>query len=1487
MLLIELVGGHTVGSEAGNQWTKAARVGPDAVEIADLAMSALDPGLAQLRSEVRDDLARWAESTCTGLRLVRWLAPGFTSAQLCVVEVSRPSSPVRHTVLKACPPGTASEPHIHNAALAQAPRAFAHKHLVSQPLDPVLCASGWSIMFQDLADDDLANMRSLSSLRQNPVAPAAVKRIVKGVLTDWNPNDSALDISASDYLAAHLGLQLEQDSSLLSWAARVGRLLDPAHLWVLDPSDATVVPNPLAVARGNFELPTVRTIMGRAHGDLHGGNILLPVRPLENAPRHSDFRLIDLSAYASHAPLARDPVHLILSLVAEQWTELSFGAREAVSRYLIDPQSTPPLDVPVGLHRIIDESGKAETNWLQGRGISREWSLQRLLSIVGCSLRFIPRSGSDDHAWWFFWLAARAAHRFAAWHGLRIPRHGAVVSPLANADIVAARDTAEALIDACSLFDGSTATIALLPVGSLTPEANHVVGSLPWDLVVDFDPSTDTTGAFRHAPDGPRGHRLVDVGQEAIFTRHCTTWLAASGLRTTADALNSEDALQWRVRALPTLANALTRLAQVSTRSATLVLLGPPDARSLWILDAAVDRFSGRLHVVHIGGEDDRLSVYHPSYLQGNASAVVSASAAVALTPRTEAGSAAIPSTAGLVELTSTEIAYFEEVGELLHSRVGIFPPASDSTCSNFFDGHRITWFDLDVGRDIPRDGSQRIEGLVRQSLKNRETTRIPLPHRPGAGGTTVARRVAWTLHNDYPVLVVERLQESVLLANRVRDLYSRTGLSILVVAELTNDSVIEDAYSRLRATVPVTFLSVARRLRPPTPGTIGHDTYLGYLSESEKRLMRDHFTQVAPLRERELAELTRNANRVVPFHFGLAAFGRDYTAVGEFVEHTLEGLPADEREALCLIALCHRFAALSLPAVVLADVLRLPVATAPDRTARRLAERLEDLLIEEPRRYWRTLHPVVAEEILRQALRPSSGYGTWTAKLGELCIRLIQLFMRLTNGTSLPNDMRQILERLFLLRDNQDAVGSSQIAIDTRPDFAELVRTVGTLGGRLEIFRSLSESFPAESHFWAHYGRLLAYAAMDFTVAHQMMRRALEVSSGAEDATLYHMSGMVYRKELEAVVGSAQHLPPGPARREAEQVILALAEQALSEFRRARLLNDASEYPHVATARLCIRVIEFGQGCSGRGTYRDFFSLPTSAPYCTLLAEAEDALDAVREIIGGDKPSFRLESAANDLLAFYDDFVGMVRAWRGLLERTDFEKGPIRRRIVRALKGRADTWPEVWAASQTSVRSAVQLLEENLRDDPYDWHSTREWLRASRPLGPSLDRAAELVSYWVEASPSRDAYYYDYVIAALQAIAGRASAIVEYGRKVEASRLRSANFPNRRHVYEWLGDGQGLGRLIQNRELGAWDRRVPGAPDPSLLGRIEGKIVDISDSDLSGSIEVVPGVSVFFTPIVNGFSHERDLNARVSVLLGFSYDGPQGWAPRRLAPPP
>jgi len=1445
--------------------------------LGPVSSGGVDPDLAAaLPADAAQGLASWEAATGRRVFLDRLLTNGFTDAVVAIVLIDGGGEPARKVDLKVIPSGArVDEPGAHAAALAGSPEGFAQAHLVRQAFDPYR-VDGWTVMFQDLAGGSVAGFRPLSALSGTADVPSALAAVAGSVLHEWNDAPAFRSLTVAEFMRWHVRHKLDPGGSLSGWiAAELGEAALVADALVFAADDrARPVPNPVRLCwDAGPAQERVNAIVGNAHGDLHLENVLVPV---DGIPRPDQFRLIDLSAFDGAAPLTRDPANLLLSEIARVLPGLRPRSRRALLGVVADTDgegAALPADLAT-LRAAAEAVLAAGQTVAADGGLADEWRDQHLLSVAGGALAFASRAMFDTaDRTWFFELAARAADRWAAVRGVPAPTAGTAVGTPLDERRRTARAAAERVADACGGFDGTVAAAALVPAGVLTPDAVADLAAAGWDLVVEFDPATDLPGGGWAAAQaaGVPG-RLVAAGQAPGFGRRTTTWLAAAGLAAPGAAPAPAGPRQWRMQALAHVRDTVGALAASTGGPIVLVVLGEPDDRARAVAEATIDAAGDRLRLLTVADSPDGpFDAYAAEHLSAEPGLVASH---LPRRPRPGGGSAGGPATlpggpapGGRIAVDDEVVAWFDGHAELLHSRTGLDADSVVGVGTDYYRGRVITWFELSAGVDVPRPGAvDHLERAVRRQLADRGTRRHAYQHSPGAGGTTVVRRVAWQLHHDHPILVASGVADPRPLADRIRELGRLTDRQVLVVIENTSANVTDALFDQLRAdTVPALLLLVGRRTTAPSPALAADpERYLGPLGPDERDELVRLFAPLAPDRRADLERLSRRpAEMSVPFFYALTAFQDDYVGLADYVRRGLAGADGPTRDVLAALAITHRYAGTAVAANTFAPALMLP-RDAPVRLAARLGQQADGLVLEDRPGAWRTAHALVAQELLAQLLAPPgdqpAAAGAWRAALAQRCIDLIVAFAD-AYPQGLPGDERLTLDALFVLRDSHDAAGGARRA------FSEALETIPSAEGRLEVLRVLAETFSDQAHYWAHYGRLLSYQAGDHPKARQALDKALALRP--DDTVLWHMSGVVRRNELRDICA---HRPPAdPAQ------VQSVVDAALSDLARASDLDDASEYPPVEAARLCVDAIEWAKKRSGDTTYATFLRRPTSAYWAALLDTAEEALERLREIDGDDKPSRFAEQARADLRELYDDYAGLLEGWRNLLARPGVVKAPVRRRLVRAYRSRAGGWR---AAPPAQLAQAVALLEDNLRDDPSDGPSVREWLRVARLLGAGLDRAAELVSYWAERDPSRDALFYQSVVYALLALDGRATAVADYDRASGRSRDRAQTFPRRRFVYEWLGHGAGLGRLVHHSDVSGWQRSRTDEPDPNLLARVPGRVISIAKSQ-SGQLEFGPGLRAFFVPSFSGMVAGRDENKSVTALIGFAYDGPQAWSVR------
>ncbi|MFF9760794.1 MULTISPECIES: hypothetical protein [Streptomyces] len=384
-------------------------------------------GQSQLELEEADLVATGGSGGILVSGFLRDLRPGRTSG-------------MRIVKLVPCSAHADTEPRNHRAALSDrvpGNEDFIDSHLVELDDRTARLDDYWVMIQHPAGDGTEEGMGTLAGLGTDRRTPALVEEVVKGVLGGWNPDpvtggerrDAGVEpLSAARFVEDMLG-----ESS--GRAERAGRWLrermgpDSGSAWFTLGGNARPLPNPVVLGEGSplSECQVRLAVRGRAHGDLHPGNILVPVSGKAAA---DDFWLVDLSWYHRHALLARDPVHLLLCLVADEYLpHMSGPAREELLAALTgeDPACEGPL-IPQGLADTVARVRGAMIGWGAVHRINTGWRHQWFLALQACALMVVvrPRYTERDR-WWFFRLAAGACRAYLEKAGVE-PPGGAVPS---------------------------------------------------------------------------------------------------------------------------------------------------------------------------------------------------------------------------------------------------------------------------------------------------------------------------------------------------------------------------------------------------------------------------------------------------------------------------------------------------------------------------------------------------------------------------------------------------------------------------------------------------------------------------------------------------------------------------------------------------------------------------------------------------------------------------------------------------------------------------------------------------------------------------------------------------------------------------------------------------------------------------------------------------------------------------------------------------
>jgi tetratricopeptide (TPR) repeat protein len=1027
---------------------------------------------------------------------------------------------------------------------------------------------------------------------------------------------------------------------------------------------------------------------------------------------------------------------------------------------------------------------------------------------------------------------------------------------------------------------GRTFGLAISPYQTVTSAQLETIGFVDWAFVIDFDHESESHGvlaACRNTIEPRRTvHRMTLGDAPASPSSRGTYWYFARGITGRETSLRLGTWKSWQQSYDADIRRHLAILSkQSASQPTTLIVLwnSPelvPQLDSL--LSATSSAFGESINIVIVSENADdyrSMAEKHGSLLfnfpldhfcQGLAS----------LRPTGDSGrqhEMSIPSSSGVAIVPSTkDRCWLEEELDVLYNGIGQVIPSEQSPGKAFLSGHEISWFDLGLHYDVDREITLDVMKQIRKDLSKRKPERVNLYHGPGAGGTTVARRILWDCHYETPCAVLRRTNPRQTV-ERLSFLYSETRKPCLVmldgseISEAQSNVLFEELESRH---IPVVLLQTLRRFERVRRGERSFFVE-NELTRSEILRFVHILSREAPQAAEALTNLANSPHRneKTPFILGITAFGRSFRSLNNYVHERCTTLTVAQVRVLIYMAIAHYYGQKAIPAQALAEVLQVPRSKRVDLNAV-LTPTVMELLVQAAPGYWRTAHHLIAEEILQHLLsKGETDRRLWKQRLSECGIE----FASFCRG-SLPqpsNDLLELAKRVFVFRDNLEPLGNERSA---SKQFSQFIGDIPVPQGRQQVLEKLTELFPEEAHFWAHLGRFHFLERDEYDEAIACIDQAIVVEPN--DNVLQHIKGMALR-------GAAYwHIE----RQHEFDIVLEYAKRAAESFSLARKLSDSDEYGYISEVQMVIRVLDY-YGRIRETTPIEAVGQSHDPWVLGALEHIEDLLSQVRNLRISRGPSEYEQNCRGHLDALYGDHGKALQKWDELLNRQGPAKvyaPPIRRQIIWTyLHVSRRRWEEL---GNKQLKRSVELLQENLQEDPYNEKDLRLWMQAIRYLQdpPSMDSIIEKVAHWKIKSETLEACFYLYVLYALESFAGSSVSTNEAIRALKECQERSRYRIKPTYSFEWLGNGQGIAQLVHHARIGEWDRERDMWTNTSLLKRLEGVITHI-DGPQAGKIETPGGLSAFFVPVRSNHHKGRSENSRVSFYLGFSYDGLRAWS--------
>jgi hypothetical protein len=810
----------------------------------------------------------------------------------------------------------------------------------------------------------------------------------------------------------------------------------------------------------------------------------------------------------------------------------------------------------------------------------------------------------------------------------------------------------------------------------------------------------------------------------------------------------------------------------------------------------------------------------------------------------------------------------------------------------NFFSGCRITWRELaeevDVSRDLFEELKLKITGLLDNS---KQSVKFDLFHQPGAGGTTISLRLAYSLRGKYPTIILTSYDKTKSY-DKLSELISIVNMPVLAISEASDirENDVRDLILRCnKRKQVVVFLVIKRELKrqKKSSGSLSMSLTDKIRGNDEKARFISKLKLYTNKSEtiRALEDLPVTSSEVIDYALALSQGTYSKSKLSDYVKEYLNQLPDDQIRFVSFVCLIYHYSQLRVSQLLFRKMFKQNL----DEFLRTNGEKyILKILVQESENgeateYWRPRFSIFAEIALHILLGDGTDNETWKDKLPLYAKDLITVIKE--NNPSLVDESKRLLTNVFLERGNEDFLGveSDWNSIVFNEQFSMLLKDIGEKADEQKnILLLLANSFPRESHFWAHLGRFVyekAESSLEYKEAIDYIERAFS-EGGNIDYNIQHIAGMCFRREIEYYKRNNQELPFD----ELEE----LTEKSKCYFEKSREIQPTNIYAYISEVQLLSCVLEYGMFLSKHNDFRQFL---LDADYSWFLEQYEIMNELIddanivlqqQEQLGESmrvmrsRSMLRLkESQSKSYMGDYQTSLPMISK---LIEKSPREQRPrLRTTYVRSLllskvQGDKTKLTEAWAKlSDNECRIVNDYLTTNVKQDSSNIYSLRLWFDFVRYSkyeindNEIISRLTMMYENSQERSLNRgQAAYYLMILKSIQLIKQGFSIIERPFDEIkkfreECQRISSYD----KYSYEWLQDLSGIKGIVNYRQKG----------EKTVLMDFSGTITDVF-SPQQGTIRLDCGLDAFFWPIHGNFSRDKDVSEKVLFKIGFRHDG-------------
>lgn len=829
----------------------------------------------------------------------------------------------------------------------------------------------------------------------------------------------------------------------------------------------------------------------------------------------------------------------------------------------------------------------------------------------------------------------------------------------------------------------------------------------------------------------------------------------------------------------------------------------------------------------------------------------------------------------------------------VVHQNVADSTEAIKQDIPLFYYGEQISWGELAIDIDVKRNKYSDLNNKVRGHIAtSKSSLKFELQHSPGAGGTTISRRLAYDLKSEFPTIVISKYSKATTY-NILSLFLQEVNRPILAIVEASNintneiDELIRNCNAKKQVVI---FVYVRRNLlrSKETAFSVHITDKMLDISERDKFIgkVKQYLNNGDNIND--LSNLLTDECEVI--NFALAISEKDYSKIriDEYIKQYINSLSEEQVRFVAYVSLIYYYSQKRVSELLFRSLFKRGLSE--DLKQKNIDSRyIEKILTQEKQEttyseYWRPRFSRFAESALSVILGGSSP-NNWKEQIPVYAKELIKTIK--INNEYLVDETREILKSVFLERRNEDLLGKEEEwqSNISNEQFSSLLQDIaGQPSEQKGILLLLAESFPSEAHFWGHLARFVyekADTVEEFTQAMGYIDNAFD-ANGDNDFNLYHIAGMCQRRQIEYYKRNDISI--------STIELIEIADSANDYFVKSRQINTDNIHAYISQIQTIVTVLEYGKKISGDVEFRAFITdaknewfLEQYGVLCDLIDESKILIEQ-HETLGLTKKvniSKRLlgvsEGKTNNVIG---NFRASAEIFKKLIESSDREIRPrlrmmyIRSVLLDKVNGDSARIKESWKLLNTiEIKAIDKYIADNLLQDVSNVHTLRLWFQFIRytsntvPIEEAISRLKILYNN-SDNSPlmKLEASYYLFIMNTLLLMKSGASIntklLDETNKLIKECKELSSND---KYPFEWLKGIDSVSDIVNYKDRNKM-------LDQDLL-RISGIITNIH-SRQQGTIMLSSGLSVFFVPYHGGFIPGQDETTEVNFTIGFRHDG-------------